>query len=186
MKGPVSVASTLTDGPVILLNDSSSELKSFSVLAYYKCAHKPFSKSRLVERSVHTTTPGWVGGKTKNYLQRSRRVVDRDAAQSRPSLKISSCWWGVVTFVSSRWGFSTYKFGHQWNRVNGGKWLHFTQQKGYLDDDHAACCLQSLTSLIPWLSLVSLFSICGYLLHHGSASVSLSSTSVTCLLSILH
>ena len=186
MKGPVSVTSTLVGGPVILLNDLSPESKSLLGLAYYKWTHKPFSKSRLVERSVHTNTPGWVGGKTKNHLQRSRRVIDRDTAQSRSSVKIPSSWWGVVTFVSSRWGCSTYKFGHQWNRVNRGKWLHFTQQKGYLDDDHAACCLQSLTSLIPWLSLVSLFSICGYLLHHGSASVSLSSTSVTCLLIILH
>ena len=65
MKGPASVASTLVDGPVILLNDSSPESKSLSGLAYYKWTHKPFSKSRLVERSVHTTTPGWVGGKTK-------------------------------------------------------------------------------------------------------------------------
>ena len=57
MKGPVSVASTLVNGPVILLNDSSPESKSLLGLAYYKWTHKPFSKSRLVERSVHTNTP---------------------------------------------------------------------------------------------------------------------------------
>ena len=64
MKGHVFVTSTSVGGPVILLNDSSPELKSLSGLAYYKWTHKPFSKSKLVERTVHTNTPRvGLGGK---------------------------------------------------------------------------------------------------------------------------
>ena len=65
MKGPASMASTLVDGPVILLNDSSPESKSLLGLAYYKWTHKPFSKSKLVGINVHTNTPRWMGGKQK-------------------------------------------------------------------------------------------------------------------------
>ena len=74
MKGSASVASTVVDGPVILLNDSSSESKSLLGMAYYKWTHKPFSKSRLVERSVHTTS-GWVGGKQKITYDGARGLL---------------------------------------------------------------------------------------------------------------